>query len=300
LALVAICVLQVGSAWALFGFGNKSADHIGQAVKRSGELAREAELVWLQDRDEKKALALYEEAIDLCLETEMAYPKGELGSIRFNRAYCETQIDRIKFDAATGKQRSVAVMSSNKTPAPETAPTAPARQDEPTREPIKAVVAATAPPNSDTKVDAAEEIAWARDMLDSDDVSESRTALQKVLRTAPHNREAQFLMAVVASKEGEFHDAVLILEDLQAEQPSDEGYLLLAGAYLGIGEAYRAMLELDKLLQRRPTHADALMNMAYLTLELSGKTAEAATYYQMAIKYGAPPDKNFAKRLGLP
>ena len=306
----ALLLFAAGEAQALFGWGGKGDDKIGAALKRAGELAREAELAWANDGDAARAVALYQQAVDLCLEAEANHPKGDLGSVRFHRAFCETQIDRVKFDAATGPQRRVAVMP---TPAP-TNPAVAQPAAAPAAQPVAAsvvagpVAAPVATATAETPAAAsaplgaaeiAEEVAWARDMLDHDGTGESRTALMKVLRTDPGHREARLLLAVLECREKRFQDALLILEDLRAEREDETIHLLLSGAYLGIGQPYRAMLELDKLLKNTPAHPDALMNMAYLTMELSAKTAEAEMYYRLAVKHGAPRDQAFEKRLGL-
>lgn len=291
----ALLLFAAMEAQALFGFGGKKEDKVGATLRRAGELAREAELAWADDGDVARATALYQQSIDLCLAAEANNPKGDLGSIRFHRAFCETQIDRVKFDAATGPQRRVAVM-------PPRVPTNPVMEQSATARSVDTPPLAVRSTEDSVAMDAkaiAEEIAWARDMLEHDGTKESRGALMKVLRVAPDHRVARTLLAVLECREQNFQDALLILEDLRIEEEDETIYLLLAGAYLGTGQPYRAMLELDKLLKQSPSHPDALLNMAYLTMELSAKTTEAEMYYRLAIKYGAPRDLVFEKRLGL-
>ena len=294
------------NASAFLGLGRKSSeDTIAQAARRAGELSREAELAWGADNNPKRAIELYQQAIDICLETEEANPKGELGSVRFYRAFCETQIDRVKFDSATSSQRNVAVMVKPRPPT--TSPQATSYPDSPERAtPITPSTASPAPPAPPLKTapalsaaDITEEVEWARDMIEGDGDDEARQSLLKVLRTDPVDADARLLLATLECKAGEFKEALLILEDLEQEHPSTTTYLLLSGAYLGTGEPYRAMLALDKLLALNPTHPDALINMAYLTMELSGKASEAAMYYRQALKCGAAPDTALARRLGL-
>jgi Tfp pilus assembly protein PilF len=310
------------NASAFLGLGRKSSeDTIAQAARRAGELSREAELAWGADNNPKRAIELYQQAIDICLETEEANPKGELGSVRFYRAFCETQIDRVKFDSATSSQRNVAVMVKPRPPT--TSPQATSYPDSPERAtpitpstatpitpstatPITPATASPAPPAPPLKTapalsaaDITEEVEWARDMIEGDGDDEARQSLLKVLRTDPVHADARLLLATLECKAGEFKEALLILEDLEQEHPSTTTYLLLSGAYLGTGEPYRAMLALDKLLALNPTHPDALINMAYLTMELSGKASEAAMYYRQALKCGAAPDTALARRLGL-
>ncbi len=283
-----LLVLTATESQAFFGRSRKASSEIEAVVKRASELAREAELAWEGDQDAAKAVALYEQAIDLCLEAEENYPKSDLGQVRFRRAFCETQIDQVKFDAATGKQRRVAVMDGAPEASAPTNRTAAA-------EPPEARPAAAA----DTEVSVAEELAWARDMLDANGSEEARASLMNVLKADPDNRPARVLLAVLECKKGAFQDALFILEDLQAEQEDETVQLLIAGAFLGAGQSYRAMLELDKVLAKKPSHPDALMNMAYLTMELSAKPAEAELYYRLAVTFGAQRDAAFEKRLGF-
>lgn len=190
---------------------------------------------------------------------------------------------------------------------PTTSPQATSYPDSPERAtPITPSTASPAPPAPPLKTapalsaaDITEEVEWARDMIEGDGDDEARQSLLKVLRTDPVHADARLLLATLECKAGEFKEALLILEDLEQEHPSTTTYLLLSGAYLGTGEPYRAMLALDKLLALNPTHPDALINMAYLTMELSGKASEAAMYYRQALKCGAAPDTALARRLGL-
>lgn len=269
------------------------------AVKRATELSREAELAWKENQDAARALALYQQAVDLCLEAEEKNPKANLGSLRFRRAFCETQMDRVKFDAATGSQRRIAVMGAPGATPPAAAPPADAGNPEaPVPEAARAT-GAGAQPAEDGARPVADGLAWARDMLDANGDREAREALMAVLRVEPDNRTARLLLAALECKRQAFQDALFILEDLQAEREDECVQLLIAGAYLGAKQPYRAMLELDKLLARTPTHPDALMNMAHLSMELSGKPAEAERYYRLAVAFGAPRDPDFEKRLGF-
>jgi Tfp pilus assembly protein PilF len=297
LICAAVLLLAATEGHAFFGRSNKASGEIDAAAKRASDLSREAELVWKNDQDGARAEALYQQAVDICLEAEAKYPKADLGAVRFRRAFCETQIDQVKFDAATGPQRRMAVMGAP--------PVVPAEK--------KAVVtgnpdeAAGAPPEAPAEVQPAtnrpvsvtEELAWARDMLDAGDSGEAKTALMNVLRADSENRPARLMLAMLECRRRAFQDALLILEDLQAEREDEAVQLLIAGAFLGAGQPYRAMLELDKLLTKNPTHPDALMNMAYLTMEMSAKPAEAEMYYRLAVKFGAARDPAFEKRLGF-
>jgi tetratricopeptide (TPR) repeat protein len=301
LICAAVFLLAATEGQAFLGLSNKASGEIEAAAKRASDLSREAELVWKNDQDGVRAEVLYQQAVDLCLEAEAKYPKADLGAVRFRRAFCETQIDQLKFDVATGPQRRVAVMGA--------LPAVPAEK--------KAVVAGNpdeaagtpsgTPPESPAEVQSAtnrpvsvaDELAWARDMIDAGDSGEAKTALMNVLRADSENRPARLMLALLECRRRAFQDALLILEDLQAEREDEAVQLLIAGAYLGAGQPYRAMLELDKLLTKNPTHPDALMNMAYLTMEMSAKPAEAERYYRLAVKFGVARDPAFEKRLGF-
>ncbi|MEI8353989.1 MAG: hypothetical protein WCG22_05735, partial [Lentisphaerota bacterium] len=112
LICAAVFLLAATEGQAFFGRANKASGEIEAVAKRASDLSREAELVWKNDQDGVRAEALYQQAVDLCLEAEAKYPKADLGAVRFRRAFCETQIDQLKFDVATGPQRRVAVMGA--------------------------------------------------------------------------------------------------------------------------------------------------------------------------------------------
>jgi tetratricopeptide (TPR) repeat protein len=293
LICAAVLLFAATEGQAFFGRSNKASEEIEAAAKRASDLSREAELVWKNDQDCARAEVLYQQAVDLCLEAEAKYPKADLGAVRFRRAFCETQIDQVKFDAATGPRRRMAVMGAPPAVSAETQAAEAGNPDEAAEAPVEA------PPEENQPASVEDELAWARDMLDTDDPAEAKTALLNVLRADSENRPARLMLAVLECKRRAFQDAILILEDLQAEREDEAVQLLIAGAYLGVGQPYRAMLELDKLLTKNPTHPDALMNMAYLTLEMSAKPAEAEMYYRLAVKFGASRDPAFEKRLGL-
>jgi len=297
----AILLFAATEGQAFFWRSNKVSEEIEAAAKRASDLSREAELVWKNDQDCARAEALYQQAVDLCLEAEAKYPKADLGAVRFRRAFCETQIDQVKFDAATGPRRRMAVMGARPAVSAETQAAEAGHPDEAdgAPRPVAPEAPVEAPPAENQPASVEDELAWARDMLDTDDPAEAKTALMNVLRVDSEHRPARLMLAVLECKRRAFQDALLILEDLQAEREDEAVQLLIAGAYLGAGQPYRAMLELDKLLTKNPTHPDALMNMAYLTLEMSAKPAEAEMYYRLAVKFGASRDPAFEKRLGL-
>ena len=301
LICAAVFLLAATEGQAFFGRANKASGEIEAVAKRASDLSREAELVWKNDQDGVRAEALYQQAVDLCLEAEAKYPKADLGSVRFRRAFCETQIDQLKFDVATGPQRRVAVMGALPAVPAEKKAVVAGNPDEAAVTPSGTPPEAPADVQSATNrpVSVADELAWARDMLDAGDSGEAKTALMNVLRADSENRPARLMLAILECRRRAFQEALLILEDLQAEREDEAVQLLIAGAYLGAGQPYRAMLELDKLLTKNPTHPDALMNMAYLTMEMSAKPAEAERYYRLAVKFGVARDPAFEKRLGF-
>jgi tetratricopeptide (TPR) repeat protein len=297
LICAAVLLFAATEGQAFFGLSSKTSGELDAAVKRATDLSREAELAWKNDRDDARAVALYQQAVDVCLEAEAKYPKADLGAVRFRRAFCETEIDQVKYAAATGPRRRVAVMGAPPAAPGDQKADAVGSPNETAGTPPEAPV--EVPPATNRPVSVAEELTWARDMLDAGESGEAKTALLNVLRADSGNRPARLMLAVLECQRRAFQDALLILEDLQAEREDEAVLLLIAGAYLGAGQPYRAMLELDKLLAKNPTHPDALMNMAYLTMEMSAKPAEAEMYYRLAVKFGAARDPAFEKRLGF-
>ena len=146
-----------------------------------------------------------------------------------------------------------------------------------------------------------EELEWAKDMLSVDRFEEAEKALVAVLRQEPENHPARLLMAVSRIQQGRMGDALVVIDDLLADQPRDEAVLLLAaGAHMAGGAYAKAMDALDRAMKVNPRRPDGYLNMAWLLLEMKPReTDEAELYYRQAVKLGAPRDRDIERRLGI-
>jgi tetratricopeptide (TPR) repeat protein len=299
-AALAACFLSAwaaSDAQAFWGSAKKEASEA--AAKQAGDLVREADAA-RRAGDGDAAVALYRRAIDALLEIESQKSDVDMGPIRFRRAYCETQIDQIKFDQASKNERRVTVTSV-------TPPAAPSAAEAPAATGAVATAASrvTGVPPSSTNapalvVNVVSELAWARDMIELGRQDEAAATLIRVLKFDPAHRAARLMLATVRCRQGAYADALIILEDLRGEREDEAVLLALSGAYCGATRYYEALLALDRALAVNPRNAAANMNMAYLLLEMSpGRQKESELYYRQAVKLGAARDAALERRLGF-
>lgn len=326
LSLVVGLVLAMAStdAHGFWKFRSKKATE--EAMNEISQIIYAADTYWRNGKGDE-AVELYQRAIDELKEMESGQSEKEVGVIRFRRAYCETQIDQIKFALATKTERRVTITSepavAERPAAVDKPPVAAAEKPQTTEDPDKvettgsqattvqpetvvesrqplpagsANIVASQPPVADV----AAELAWARDMVGMDRLDEAAATLIRILKGEPGNRSARLMLASIRCRQGAFGDALIILEDLRAERENEALLMTIAGAYCGSTRYYEAMLTLDKILSKNPRHADANMNMAYLLLEMSAtRQPEAEMYYRQAVKWGATRDLIFERRLGF-
>lgn len=297
-AACCLCLLAAHPAHAFWGSAKKQAAEA--AVKQAGDIVREADAAW-RAGDGDGAINLYHRAIDALLAIEAQKYDIDPGPIRFRRAYCETQIDQIKFTQASKNERRVTVTTDGTPPPP--AAVEPATGGATGAVAIAAtnVVAASSPSNAvAVRVDAAAELTWARDLVELGRQDEAAAALIRILKSDPTHRPARLMLATVRCRQNAFADALIILEDLRTEREDAAVLLALAGAYCGATRYYESLLALDRLLAADPHHPAAHMNMAILLLEMSpGRQKEAELYYRQAVKLGAARDTALERRLGF-
>ena len=292
LLAVALLLLAAGPARAVWPWGDEKEDLARKLASRANTELRGADDVW-RAGDLTKAAELYRAAAESYRQAEETYPGLENGLIRFRLSYCLNQAEQIHAsltEKATPRRVTV------------THPPSPAARRPPGIEsaPSPATTVTRPPTIAEPAIDVRAELAAAQQRLLSNHPEESVAPLIKVLRAEPGNRPAMLMLATVRVQQGRFQDAVAAVEDLRTDGVEDEATLMLAaGAYLGAGRHFDALLALDKVLAANPKMPQAHINMACLLLEMSpDKRAEAAMYYKQALKLGVPADPALEKRLG--
>ncbi len=292
---------------------------VSELMKEANEVMSQAQTAYV-DGDAKKAIEMYRNALKEIARVEEENPtrvaSSEFAPVRFRKALCETEIDRIMLEEVNATARTIAVTDTTELEAKRAARK---KEAETNNVPEKAVKLAakqesggTAAPVPETKavetkpvvsrpVDVKEELEWAKDMLSVDRFDDVEKALVKVLKSDPSNRDARFLMALSCVQQGKHADAVVVIDDLLADNPNDEAVLLLAaGSYTATGNYAKAMDVLDKALKLNPKSPSSYYNMAWLLLEMNpGKIDEPEMYYRQAVKLGGSRDRDLERRLGI-
>lgn len=293
-----------------------------ELIKPATDLMSKAQEAYIAT-DSKKAIALFREALAVLVKLEQDYPAwaptATFSPVRFRKAICETEIERILLEEAQASSRTIAVtdtrelekMRSERTRMAQTNRVmevtrklnSKANGEEADDVAVKADMAAPPVKVSETNapVRIREELEWAKDMILVERFPEAEAALIKVLKKDGENKEARFLLALANVQQGKASDALIILTDLLEEAPTNEAMLLLAsGAHLAIGAHTKAMSLLDTVMKVNPKRPDAYLNMAWLLLDLRpDANAEAELYYRQAVKLGLARNRDMERRLGF-
>lgn len=292
-----------------------------ELIKPSNELMSKAQEAYIGD-DSKKAIALFRDALAALIKVEQDNPdfapSPDFAPVRFRKAICETEIERILLAEAQASSRTIAVTDTRELEemrADRKRAAATNRVIEVTRKlnskqsgaEVDAVVVSMDAAKLDQKtipeapVKVSEELEWAKDMLLVERFEEADRSLVKVLKKEPENKEARFLMALSKVEQGKPTDALIVLADLLEDSPSDESILLLAaGAHLAIGAYTKSMEILDKVMKTNPRRPDAYLNMAWLLLDMRPDAlSEAEMYYRQGVKLGLPRNRDLERRLGI-
>ena len=322
LSVVAVANLSPLSAFAK----GREKVKVSELLKDANDIMSEAQEVYV-DGDSDKAVTLYKKALVEIKKIERRYPdqvtSSDFAPLRFRRALCETEIDRILLEQVNVSSRTVAVTDTReleKKRAERKAnaktnrlakvskkltsktnsgvvKTSPSDSSKPKDEKKPEAKAAVVEKNIDVNV----ELDWADDMLDAGKFAEAEKSLIKVLRVAPDNFKARYMMALVRIRGNQFQDAQIIIEDLLEDYGRNEGVLLLAsGMYMAMEQYSKAMSTLDKALKLAPDRPDAYLNMAWLLLEMNPRELnDPEMYYRRSVKLGGPRDHELEKRLGI-
>ncbi len=304
---------------------------VSELLKDANEMMTQAQAAYV-DGQSKQAIELYRKALSEITrverENQSQASSSEFAPVRFRKAICETEVDRIMLEDVNATARTVAVTDTSalelkraerKKAAetnnmPEATVKLTSKQGADKGKPDGSVVideevipqdavqdSERKEAKPDKPVRVAEELEWAKDMISVDRFEDAEKALVKVLKQAPDNRDARFLMGLSRVQQGRHQDAIVVIDDLLADAPDDvPAQLLAAGAYVAAGSYAKAMDALDKAMKADPKRPDGYHNMAWLLLEMNPKeSGEAEMYYRQAVKLGGTRDRDIERRLGI-
>ncbi len=325
LRTLCVIVLMAGAcAVPSSSFAKEKTPKVSELLKGANEMMSEAQAAYI-DGESKKAIELYRKALAEIARVEQENEKkassSEFAPVRFRKALCETEIDRIMLEDVSATSRTVAVTDTTALEAKRAARKKAAETNNVPELAVKLTskqgsqasdesVAEKDTPAPEAQVDPAapdkplivkDELEWSKDMISVDRFEDAEKALLKILKLEPENREARFLMALSRVQQGKHTDAVVVIDDLLADNASDEPTLLMAaGSYTATGSYAKALDALDRAMKVNPKRPDGYYNMAWLLLEMKPKeSAEAEMYYRQAVKLGGVRDRDLERRLGI-
>lgn len=322
LAVGLLCCMTAGSVCAKGK--EESPRKVSELLKDANIMVSDAQEAYVNG-EAAKAVELYRKALKEIekIETENAdrTASSEFAPLRFRKALCETEIDRIILEEVSATARTVTVTdttalskkraerkkAAQTNQAPEVAIALNVKRADgkaTSKEAVeKSVKKQVSKEKADSKaaVDIPGELEFAKDMLSMDRLKDARHSLLKVLRQDASQHEGQFLMALLMMRENKPADATVVLDGLLQDYPKDEAALLLAaGAYCSTGGYAKSMDLLDRAMRVNPKRPDGCYNMAWLLLEMSPKELdEPEMYYRRSVKLGGARDYELEKRLGI-
>ncbi len=314
-ALFAALFLVTAPLYAIWPFNSSNAEtkekqkelkviSMLQEPKRLMNEAQDLEA----DGKTTEAVDSYKKAIQIMtgIEEKEDTTGSEWASLRFDKAMCETMIDRIIYDKADKNQRTITMShtrsleqklaaeraaATNKTAkaaAPEAA----------TNVPAPAVAAAVKP----TPVNAASEISFAKDMLDDELYSEAEKAVMRVLHAYPDHTDALMLLAILRLRQNRPEDALHAIDNVLERFPDDDAAAMIgAAAALSVRNFPRALDLVDDVLERRREDPAAYNNKAWILVEMRNprNLATAEDYYRQGVQLGGARDRRLEKLLGI-
>lgn len=320
--LVSACYSEEKPSASVSSTAKSKKPQVLELIKPATDLMSKAQEAYIAS-DSKKAIALFREALAVLVKLEQNYPvwapTATFSPVRFRKAICETEIERILLEEAQASSRTIAVtdtrelekMRSERTRMAQTNRVmevtrklnSKASGEEADEVAVKADTVAVPSKVAETNapVRIREELEWAKDMILVERFAEAETALIRVLKKDSENKEARFLLALAKVQQGKASDALIMLSDLLEDSPANEALLLLAsGAHLAAGAHTKAMALLDTAMKANPQRPDAYLNMAWLLLDMRpDANADAELYYRQAVKLGLARNRDIERRLGI-
>lgn len=325
----ALKLFAIGLATCMTAFvvcaGEKKEEpkKVSELLKDANVMVSDAQEAYVNG-ESTKAIELYRKALKEIEKIEMQnrdrVASAEFAPLRFRKALCETEIDRIILEdvsasartvmvtdtAALSKKRADRKKAAETNQVPEVAVALNVKRADgkiTSKEEVeKDIQKQIAKEKTDSKiVDISAEVEFAKDMLSMNRLKDARHSLLKVLKQDASHHEGQFLMALLMIRENKPLDATVVLDGLLQDYPKDEAALLLAsGAYCSIGNYAKSMDLLDSAMKINPMRPDGCYNMAWLLLEMNPKhLEEPELYYRRSVKLGGDRDYELEKRLGI-
>ena len=237
-----------------------------------------------QARDSKQyetAIPLFGSAFEKFKQIQDSFPTWQPQRTRFRMNYAQDQMQRLLRSGG---------WISPKTESPgENTPSAPSP-----------VVSENSPRGARPAAQLDSLTSEARHLLAEGDPKGARVMLMEALMEAPDNATLRLLTATAQCMDGEYMDALLILDQLAADFPGNTDIQLLRGAaYTGIGDLKEAQDQLQQALTINPNLAEAHFNLVGLFLAQSPPDNDLAlAHYEKAITLGGERDAGIEIRVG--
>ncbi len=295
-AVLAACTLSA-HAFSLFG-GDEKSDAIS-ALRKADKILARADSAY-DGGNPDQALELYRKALGIYERVEEKFPGIEDGVASYRMLYCNDQVSQISGGDGIDElslpplvpPSSLSIDASSANPVDNAATVDALPMEESVGADIDDVEVAALTPEAIATL-----LAEARFALDEGRVEDAATASLDILRVDPQNRAARLVMGIVRTRQQRLDEARVALEDLQSEGEDEAVLLALAAVYQASGRNDKALVALDKAIRLDSKRPDPFMNMAWLMLG-DGDTESADSYYRIAVRLGAPRDKQIERRLG--
>ena len=294
-----LALVQPAPGFSLFG--DAKSDAIS-AIRKADRIVARADGAY-DGGNPDQAVALYRKAADIFSRVEKDFPGIDEGTARLHLVYCEDQIRRIEGTRTGGDDDAGLVPAADfrmsPLPPPAGAGAFPEDSDE-TEEQAAAEgeAPALADPLPPPPLEVGPMLREARALLEDGNLDAAAETVVDILRSDPQNRSARLMMGVVRCRQRRFDEALVALEDLQAEEEDEPVLLALAAVYQATGRPNLALLSLSNAIQRNPKHSAPYIDMAWLMFS-QGELEDAEANYRAAVRLGAKRDLQLERRLGF-
>jgi tetratricopeptide (TPR) repeat protein len=315
--LILIICAAVIAAWAEGNMAAPGASDI--LVAKQYQLAYESlsTAEWLAGREmNQDAVDLYNEALQKFRQISADFPQWHTNLVAFRINYCREGLEKITKPPAPD-------MDLKKTAAPAAEPP---RTQEALRQALPPEPAGADKENG-VKIAEAARLEGAGDLPGALEIYKALLAQQKQnpaalggagrcllkLGKVTEARELLFqwsvipspdnginlLLALVFSRDRQYAKAIQLADIVINEDASNAGaHVILGVALAGVGQTDQAIAEMNKAVTLNPGLNEAHYNLALLMLKKGpGQAATAKACYLNALKFGAAPDPDLAKRL---
>lgn len=230
---------------------------------------------WSRARD------FYSQALDTYATLRRKFPDWQPGVVDFKIRYCMRRLDLLP-PAPPAETNALSRTASPSVTSPQAAPeTAPSETD------LRAAKAL------DNLIEAS------RRQLLVGNVAAARDGLLSALRISPDHPTIRLLLGLAQCRNGQFEDAVTLLDNLIEDEPNNAWAHLYRGtARVGMGRIDEAVADIEKATRLNPRSHEAYYDLAQaLLMKSPPDTANAQKHYRKAIELGATPDPALEARL---